>query len=127
MELQPPPQKGQGFSERDMLIDWYVRSGVDRELAARGLGLAHGVIEYGRVGSVAEAAEARGVAVADVVKTLVVRRGEGDHLLVLVPGGRSISWPALRARLRCRCPPKECRRWCSPAAGGSSRWACWPW
>ena len=29
----------------------------------------------------------------------VVRRGEGDHLFVLVPGGRTISWPKLRALL----------------------------
>jgi Cys-tRNA(Pro)/Cys-tRNA(Cys) deacylase len=36
---------------------------------------------------------------ADVVKTLVVRRSEGDHVLVLVPGNRSLSWPKLRALL----------------------------
>jgi len=29
-----------------------------------------------------------------------VRRGEDNHLLVLVPGDRSISWPKLRAVLR---------------------------
>jgi prolyl-tRNA editing enzyme YbaK/EbsC (Cys-tRNA(Pro) deacylase) len=33
------------------------------------------------------------------VKSLLVRRGEDDHLLVLVPGDRSISWPKLRALL----------------------------
>ncbi len=36
---------------------------------------------------------------AAVVKSLLVRRGEDDHLLVLVPGDRSISWPKLRAVL----------------------------
>jgi prolyl-tRNA editing enzyme YbaK/EbsC (Cys-tRNA(Pro) deacylase) len=30
---------------------------------------------------------------------MVVRRGEGDHLFVLVPGDRQISWPKLRALL----------------------------
>ena len=35
----------------------------------------------------------------DIVKTLVVRRGEGDFLFVLVPGDREISWPKLRAHL----------------------------
>jgi Cys-tRNA(Pro) deacylase len=62
-------------------------------------GLAHRVIEHGRVGSVAEAAAARGVEVPDVVKTLVVRRGEDDYLFVLVPGDRVLSWPKLRALL----------------------------
>ncbi len=33
------------------------------------------------------------------MKSLVVRRGEDDYLFVLVPGGRKISWPELRAEL----------------------------
>jgi Cys-tRNA(Pro)/Cys-tRNA(Cys) deacylase len=64
--------------------------------AAEAIGLAHRVIRHGRVRSLAEAASARGVAPADVVKTLVVRRGEDDFLFVLVPGDRVISWPKLR-------------------------------
>ena len=59
----------------------------------------HAVLRHGPVRSLAEAAATRGVEPADVVKTLVVRRGEDDHLFVLVPGGRSISWPKLRALL----------------------------
>lgn len=35
----------------------------------------------------------------DVVKTLVVRRGDDDYLFVLVPGDREIAWPKLRAHL----------------------------
>jgi Cys-tRNA(Pro)/Cys-tRNA(Cys) deacylase len=62
-------------------------------------GLAFRVIRHGPVGSLAEAAQARGVAIPDVVKTLVVRRGENDFLFVLVPGDRVISWPKLRALL----------------------------
>ncbi|SBT52371.1 aminoacyl-tRNA deacylase [Micromonospora auratinigra] len=62
-------------------------------------GLPYRVIRHGPVGSLAEAARARGVAVPDVVKTIVVRRGADDHLFVLTPGDRVISWPKLRALL----------------------------
>jgi Cys-tRNA(Pro)/Cys-tRNA(Cys) deacylase len=62
-------------------------------------GIPHRVIRHGPVRSLGEAAAARGVAVPDVVKTLVVRRGDDDYLFVLVPGDRVISWPKLRALL----------------------------
>ena len=62
-------------------------------------GIAHAVTRHGRVRSLAEAAEARGVPPRAIVKTMVVRRGPGDHLFVLVPGDREISWPKLRALL----------------------------
>jgi Cys-tRNA(Pro)/Cys-tRNA(Cys) deacylase len=62
-------------------------------------GISYRVIRHGRVGSLAEAAQARGVEPADVVKTMVVRRAEGDYVFVLVPGDRAISWPKLRALL----------------------------
>ena len=68
-----------------------------RALAASGI--AHTVTRHGRVGSLAEAAAVRGVEPSAIVKTMVVRRGEGDHLLVLVPGDRQISWPKLRGLL----------------------------
>lgn len=72
----------------------------ERALAAvAGSGLEHMVTRHGRVGSLAEAAAARGVQPRDIVKTLVVRRGEGDYLFVLVPGDREIAWPKLRALL----------------------------
>jgi Cys-tRNA(Pro)/Cys-tRNA(Cys) deacylase len=72
----------------------------DRVLAALGeAGLAHRLVTHGPVRSLAEAAQARGVEPADVVKTLVVRRGEDDYLFVLVPGDRQISWPKLRSLL----------------------------
>ncbi len=67
--------------------------------ALRAAGLDHEVLSHGPARSLVEAAEVRGVEPADVVKTLVVRRGEDDHLLVLVPGLRTISWPRLRALL----------------------------
>ncbi|WP_134774448.1 aminoacyl-tRNA deacylase [Ornithinimicrobium flavum] len=62
-------------------------------------GLEHTVTRHGRVGSLEEAARARGVEPRDIVKTLVVRRGEDDHLFVLVPGDREIAWPKLRELL----------------------------
>ncbi|MFS0706022.1 aminoacyl-tRNA deacylase [Cellulomonas sp. 179-A 9B4 NHS] len=62
-------------------------------------GIAYERTRHGRVSSLAEAAAARGIDPADLLKTLVVRRGEDDHVLVLVPGDRTISWPRLRALL----------------------------
>jgi Cys-tRNA(Pro) deacylase len=62
-------------------------------------GITYAVTRHGRVRSLAEAAEARGVPPRAIVKTMVVRRGAGDHLFVLVPGDREISWPKLRAVL----------------------------
>jgi Cys-tRNA(Pro)/Cys-tRNA(Cys) deacylase len=62
-------------------------------------GIEYAVTRHGRVRSLAEAAEARGVPPRAIVKTMVVRRGAGDHLFVLVPGDREISWPKLRAVL----------------------------
>jgi Cys-tRNA(Pro) deacylase len=62
-------------------------------------GVAYRVVRHGPVRSLAEAAAARGVTPAQVVKTLVVRRADDDHLFVLVPGDRTISWPKLRALL----------------------------
>lgn len=67
--------------------------------AVEALGLPHRVVRHGPVRSLAEAADARGVEPADVVKTLVVRRSEGEYLFVLVPGDRTISWPKLRSLL----------------------------
>jgi Cys-tRNA(Pro) deacylase len=67
--------------------------------AIQATGIAHTVTRHGRVGSLAEAAAARGVQPGDIIKTLVVRRAEDDYLFVLVPGDREISWPKLRALL----------------------------
>lgn len=54
------------------------------------------MVEYGKVNSVEEAAIARGLELHRVIKTIVVRRGEGDLLMVLVPGDRVIDWAKLR-------------------------------
>lgn len=67
--------------------------------AATASGLNPVVSRHGGVRSLHEAAAARGIEARDIIKTLVVRRGEGDFLFVLVPGDREISWPRLRAHL----------------------------
>jgi Cys-tRNA(Pro)/Cys-tRNA(Cys) deacylase len=67
--------------------------------AARQLELAHEVTRHGPVRSLEEAALARGVVPHQVVKTMVVRVSEGEHVFVLVPGDREIAWPKLRALL----------------------------
>jgi Cys-tRNA(Pro)/Cys-tRNA(Cys) deacylase len=72
----------------------------DRAIAAaEELGLAFEVIRHGPVSSLKQAAVARGVTLAQVVKTLVVRLSDGDFRFVLVPGDREISWPKLRSLL----------------------------
>lgn len=61
--------------------------------------LKYEVVRHGPVRSLEEAARARGVAPAQVIKTMVLRRSEDDYLFVLVPGDRNISWPKLRSHL----------------------------
>jgi Cys-tRNA(Pro)/Cys-tRNA(Cys) deacylase len=67
--------------------------------AALDLGLDHEVRVIERARSVEEAAARLGVEVDHLLKTLVIRRGEDDHLLVLVPGPRQLDWAKLRSHL----------------------------
>jgi len=74
--------------------------GSDRAIAAaERLGVAFEVTRHGPVRSLEEAAAARGVDPHQVVKTMVVRVSEGEHVFVLVPGDREIAWPKLRTLL----------------------------
>ena len=76
-------------------------------------GIAYEMKRHGRVGSLEEAAAARGVTPDRIVKTLVVRRADDDFVLVLVPGHRQISWPKLRELLgvsRLSMPPADVAR-----------------
>jgi len=61
--------------------------------------LEHRVVRHGPVSSLEEAAAARRVTPAQVIKTMVVRRAANDYLFLLVPGDRNISWPKLRNHL----------------------------
>lgn len=67
--------------------------------AVEATGIAYEVTRHGPVGSLAEAAAARGIEPRQLVKSLVVRRTDDDFLFVLVPGDRTISWPKLRQLL----------------------------
>src|SRR5665647_1645657 len=75
-------------------------AGEVRALAALDAsGLRYRIARHAPVRSLAEAAAARQLRPEQLIKTLVVRRAEDDFLFVLVPGGRTISWPKLRALL----------------------------
>ncbi|GAA4156032.1 YbaK/EbsC family protein [Gryllotalpicola daejeonensis] len=67
------------------------------EADAAGRGLSVRVVSRPAANSLAEAAQVLGIEPGDIVKTLVVKRHDGDFLFALVPGGRKISWPKLRA------------------------------
>ncbi len=68
-------------------------------VAADSLGLRYEVTKHGRVNSLEEAAAARGIEPAKLIKTIVVRLADDDYRFVLVPGDREIAWPKLRALL----------------------------
>jgi Cys-tRNA(Pro) deacylase len=46
-----------------------------------------------------ESAALQGIALDELLRTIVVRRGADDYVFVLVPGGRRFDWPKLRAYL----------------------------
>ena len=68
---------------------------VRADAAARGLDVE--IIERPAANSLEEAAELMGIMPADIVKSLVVKRSDDTYVFALVPGGRKISWPKLRA------------------------------
>lgn len=68
---------------------------AERDAAARHIAIE--LVDRPPADSLEEAAAAQGISPADIVKTLVVKRHDGDFLLVLIPGDRQISWPKLRA------------------------------
>jgi len=68
---------------------------VRNAAAARGLEIE--IRERPAAHSLVEAAEILGIPPSGIVKTLVVERSDDTFLFALVPGGRKISWPKLRA------------------------------
>ena len=46
-----------------------------------------------------ESAELQGIPLGALLRTIVVRRGADDYLFLLIPGGRRLAWPKLRAHL----------------------------
>jgi len=73
------------------------RARVEADAAARGVSIR--VVERPAARSLDEAASLLGIRPSDIVKTLVVKRSDDTFVFVLVPGGRKISWPKLRALL----------------------------
>lgn len=71
------------------------RERVAADAAARELAIE--IFPRPAAASLAQAAQLMGLAPRDIVKSLVVKRSDDTYLFALVPGGRSISWPKLRA------------------------------
>ena len=67
--------------------------------ALEAAGVPFDVVRTERASSAEESAELQGIPVEALLRTLVVRRGEGEYLFVLVPAGRRFDWPKLRAHL----------------------------
>lgn len=67
--------------------------------ALEGADLAFEVVRTERARSAEESAAFQGIGLGQLLRTIVVRRGQGDYVFVLVPGGRQIDWPKLRAHL----------------------------
>ncbi len=67
--------------------------------ALEGSGIAFEVVRTERPSSAEESAALQGIDLGQLLRTIVIRRGDDDYLFVLVPGGRQIDWPRLRAHL----------------------------
>ena len=62
-------------------------------------GVPHRVVRTERARSAEESASFQGIAIHELLRTIVVRRAEDDYVFVLVPGGRRFDWPKLRSLL----------------------------
>jgi Cys-tRNA(Pro)/Cys-tRNA(Cys) deacylase len=67
--------------------------------ALDGSHLRFDVVRTQRASSAEESASFQGIALGQLLRTIVVRRGANDYVFVLVPGGREIDWKKLRAHL----------------------------
>jgi Cys-tRNA(Pro)/Cys-tRNA(Cys) deacylase len=67
--------------------------------AVAAVGIPHRIVRTEAAGSPDEAAQLQGIAPGALLRTIVVRRGEGDYVFVLVPAGRRFDWPKLRTHL----------------------------
>jgi Cys-tRNA(Pro) deacylase len=74
-----------------------IETPATRWLAARSV--AHEIVETQPASSAEESAQLQGIELHQLLRTIVVRRGERDYVFVLVPGGRRFDWPKLRAHL----------------------------
>ena len=70
--------------------------------AAEAAGVPFEVVRTERPTSAEESARLQGIALTQLLRSIVVRRGADDYVFVLVPGGRQIDWRKLRAHLGAR-------------------------
>jgi prolyl-tRNA editing enzyme YbaK/EbsC (Cys-tRNA(Pro) deacylase) len=81
------------MSNADGVMDGSER--FEADAVARGLDVE--IVEHLEAQNLLELAELLKVEPDDIVKSLVVKRHDGSFVFALVPGGRQISWPKLRA------------------------------
>jgi len=67
--------------------------------AAEDAGLRVRVVRTEPPRNAEESAELQGIELGRLLRTIVIRRGAGDYLFLLIPGGRQIDWPKLRRHL----------------------------
>lgn len=67
--------------------------------AVRLAGIPHRVVTTEPARDPEESALLQGIELRELVRTIIVRRGDDDYVFVLVPGGRRFDWPKLRAHL----------------------------
>ena len=67
--------------------------------ALAGTDLRYEVVRTVPASSAEESASLQGIEIGHLLRTIVVRRATDDYVFVLVPGGRQIDWPKLRAQL----------------------------
>jgi Cys-tRNA(Pro) deacylase len=67
--------------------------------AVAAAGIPHRVVRTVPARDPEESAALQGIPLAALIRTIVVRRGADDYLFVLVPGGRRLDWPKLRAHV----------------------------
>ena len=61
--------------------------------------MPHQVVVTAPASSAEQSAAFQAIELGQLVRTIVVRRGEGEYVFVLVPGGRRFDWPKLRSHL----------------------------
>jgi Cys-tRNA(Pro) deacylase len=71
-------------------------------IAIAAAAIPHRVVRTQRASSAEESARFQGIETRQLLRTIVVRRGEDDYLFVLVPAGRRFDWPKLRELLGVR-------------------------
>ena len=67
--------------------------------ALSGSDLVYRLVQTEVPDSVETSAAFQGIEPGQLLRSIVIRRGTDDYVFVLVPGGRRISWPKLRAML----------------------------